>query len=110
MAFHDIVTHLRKTESEVERFWNEIKSGYEYREFVERPPSGGVPVAGHLNVQFGGQPQVIRVQECDVFASSMVVMARAVGIPARYVTGFYPLGNERDEAGRFTVRERDAQG
>jgi transglutaminase-like putative cysteine protease len=28
---------------------------------------------------------------CDLFASSMTLMARSVGIPARYVTGFYPI-------------------
>lgn len=28
---------------------------------------------------------------CDLFGSSMALMARAVGIPARYATGFYPI-------------------
>jgi hypothetical protein len=28
---------------------------------------------------------------CDLFASAMTLMARSVGIPARYATGFYPI-------------------
>jgi transglutaminase-like putative cysteine protease len=41
---------------------------------------------------------------CDLFASSMVTMARAVGIPARYVTGFYPFSGDKDESGRYLVK------
>jgi transglutaminase-like putative cysteine protease len=47
-----------------------------------------------------------RAAHCQYFASAMVVMARAVGIPARYVGGFYahePYGN-----GQTVVRQRDA--
>jgi transglutaminase-like putative cysteine protease len=44
---------------------------------------------------------------CEQIASSLVVLARANGIPARLVTGFVP--GERDAVtGTFTVRERDA--
>lgn len=44
---------------------------------------------------------------CEQIASSLVVMARANGIPARLVTGFVP--DEQDPVtGLFTVRERDA--
>jgi transglutaminase-like putative cysteine protease/predicted secreted protein len=44
---------------------------------------------------------------CEQVASSLVVLARSVGIPARLATGFVP--GERDRlTGRFTVRERDA--
>lgn len=42
---------------------------------------------------------------CDVFASSVVLMCRAVGIPARYVTGFIPDATEPDSDGRFLIRE-----
>jgi transglutaminase-like putative cysteine protease len=41
---------------------------------------------------------------CALFASSMVVMARSVGLPARYVTGF--LAQEQ-RGGNFTVRGSD---
>lgn len=44
---------------------------------------------------------------CEQIASSLVVMARVVGIPARLATGYAP--GEWDSAGsRFIVRERDA--
>jgi transglutaminase-like putative cysteine protease len=44
---------------------------------------------------------------CEQIASSLVVMARANGIPARLVTGFVP-GEQDPVSGRFTVRARDA--
>jgi len=47
---------------------------------------------------------------CDLYASAMVVGARSLGLPARYVTGFL-AGQEkdsRDENGWLVVRESDA--
>lgn len=44
---------------------------------------------------------------CEQIASSLVVMARSIGIPARLATGYAP--GEWDSTGaRFVVRERDA--
>jgi len=46
-----------------------------------------------------------RAAHCQYFASAMVVMARAAGVPARYVSGYYahePAGDG------LVVRERDA--
>ncbi|HEU4686271.1 MAG TPA: DUF3488 and transglutaminase-like domain-containing protein [Nitrospira sp.] len=44
---------------------------------------------------------------CEHYATAMVMMLRAVGIPARLVTGF--LATEWNEfGGYFTVRQRDA--
>lgn len=48
-----------------------------------------------------------RIGWCEQIASSLVVMARSVGIPARLATGFVP-GTRDPLTGRFTVRERDA--
>lgn len=45
---------------------------------------------------------------CDLFASSMAVLARCAGIPARYVVGYYPFVETVDDKGRFNVRESDA--
>ena len=45
VAFHDIVTHRQGTPCEVERFWNEVKGRYQYREFVEHPNPGSIPIA-----------------------------------------------------------------
>ena len=44
---------------------------------------------------------------CNYYASAMVVLARAVGIPARLAVGY--AGGESDEqAARWVVRERDS--
>ncbi len=48
-----------------------------------------------------------RLGWCEQIASSLVVMARSVGIPARLVTGFAP-GSRDALTGRFVVREKDA--
>jgi transglutaminase-like putative cysteine protease len=48
-----------------------------------------------------------RLGWCEQIASSLVVMARSAGIPARLVTGFAP-GARDALTGRFVVRERDA--
>jgi transglutaminase-like putative cysteine protease len=48
-----------------------------------------------------------RVGWCEQVASSLVVMARSVGIPARLATGFVP-GRRDALSGQFVVRERDA--
>jgi transglutaminase-like putative cysteine protease len=44
---------------------------------------------------------------CEQIASSLVVLARANGIPARLVTGYVP-GDRDAVTGQFTVRQRDA--
>ena len=44
---------------------------------------------------------------CDVFASSMVQMARAAGLPARYVQGYLPDPANTDATGTSVVLERD---
>lgn len=43
---------------------------------------------------------------CQDFASSMVLMCRSIGIPARYVVGYY--STERDREGTYIVREKNA--
>lgn len=44
---------------------------------------------------------------CDLFATSMVMMARSAGIPARYAVGYYPVRGEQDEAGNYVLRQKD---
>jgi len=48
-----------------------------------------------------------RVGFCDYFASAMVVLARAAGIPARYALGYAP-GIFDPAGGRFLVRQLDS--
>ncbi|MCX7799138.1 MAG: DUF3488 and transglutaminase-like domain-containing protein [Fimbriimonadales bacterium] len=45
---------------------------------------------------------------CDLYATSMVVAARSLGLPARYAVGFYPANGERDESGWQVIRENEA--
>jgi transglutaminase-like putative cysteine protease len=45
---------------------------------------------------------------CDIYASAMTVMARAAGIPARYVTGYLPSPESQDQRNRYVVLESDA--
>ena len=47
-----------------------------------------------------------RAAHCEYFASAMVVMARAIGVPARFVTGFY--AHETYGLDATIVRQRDA--
>ncbi len=49
----------------------------------------------------------LRQGYCNYYASAMVVMARAVGIPARLVAG-YTAGEYLAEKGRWRVREKNA--
>lgn len=42
---------------------------------------------------------------CDLFASAMVTMARSVGLPARYETGYLP--DSETEDGYYVVKESD---
>ncbi len=44
---------------------------------------------------------------CDLFASSMALMARSVGLPSRYVIGYIVNDPKRDADGYFTIRQRD---
>ncbi len=47
-----------------------------------------------------------RAAHCQYFASAMVIMARAAGVPARYVTGYY--AHETSGENWMVVRDRDA--
>jgi hypothetical protein len=62
-------------------------------------PRAQDPLANFLFVRRSGH--------CEYFASAMVVMLRAEGIPARYITGFLP-GEYNDVGGDYIVRESDA--
>lgn len=44
---------------------------------------------------------------CQDFASSMVLLCRSIGLPARYVTGYYATEEGKIE-GEYIVREKDA--
>lgn len=71
---------------------------YEYTLDVPPPPEGVDPVDYFL---FDAQQGY-----CDYYASSMVVLARSVGLPARMGVGF--LAQTPDENGIQTIRKADA--
>ncbi len=66
---------------------------------VERPPSGRDVVDYFLFDLKKGY--------CDYYATAMVVLARAAGIPARLVVGYAP-GRLDSAMGRFVVTQADA--
>jgi transglutaminase-like putative cysteine protease len=81
------------------RIRDEIAKRARYNLRASAIPAGVDAVDHFLFVQQEGY--------CDLFASSMVLMARSVGIPARYMTGYFPMSGRRDDLGRFVVREAD---
>lgn len=79
----------------------EIERRCVYNLNAEPTPSGPDPVSYFL---FEGE----REGYCDLFASSMALMARSQGIPARLATGYFPTTGKRDRNGAYEVREADA--
>ncbi|WP_322797585.1 transglutaminaseTgpA domain-containing protein [Thermoflexus sp.] len=75
-----------------------LRRNIRYNENIPAPPPGR---DGVVYVLFD-----IRQGYCDYYASAMAVMARALGIPARVVSG-YAQGEWMPD-GRYRVRQRDA--
>jgi len=71
---------------------------YPYTLDLPEPPSGRDLVDYFLFEQQEGY--------CDYYASAMVVMARAVGVPARLASG-YAQGTYDHDAGRWVVTQQD---
>ncbi|HYY55444.1 MAG TPA: transglutaminaseTgpA domain-containing protein [Candidatus Dormibacteraeota bacterium] len=81
---------------EIERY---LRDKYKYSTVVKAPPSGRDPVDYFL---FD-----LKEDFCEYFASSMVVMLRSIGVPARIVEGYTP-GAYDEITGRYVVTERNA--
>jgi hypothetical protein len=77
----------------IERYLREIP----YNERIDEPASGQDGVDYFL---FD-----VRQGYCDYYASSMVVMLRSLGVPARYVRGY---GQGERQVGVYEVREWDS--
>lgn len=75
-----------------------LKTRYAYTLDL-RGPQTKDPLANFLFVRRSGN--------CEFFAAAMVVMLRAEGVPARYVTGFIQ-GEYNDVGGDYIIRESDA--
>ncbi len=76
-----------------------LRSTYKYSTVVKSPPPGRDPVDYFL---FD-----LREDFCEYFASSMAVMLRQVGVPARMVEGF-TTGTFDSDARTYVVRELNA--
>ncbi len=75
-----------------------LRRTIQYRKDIQPPPSDRDAIDYLLFDSGEGY--------CNYYASAMVVLARAVGIPARLAVG-YVGGELEDETGRYVVRERD---
>lgn len=76
----------KNAKTDYEKAWaikRAIEARCRYNLKAPRTPGGVDPVSNFLFQSREGY--------CDLFASSMTLMARAAGIPARYSTGFYPI-------------------
>ncbi|PKN92250.1 MAG: hypothetical protein CVU44_14000 [Chloroflexi bacterium HGW-Chloroflexi-6] len=80
----------------IERY---LRTNYEYSLDIDAPPPGRDPVDYFLFDLKKGY--------CDYYASAMVVLARASGVPARLVVGYVGGSYDPVEA-VYTVREADA--
>ena len=75
-----------------------LRNTYKYSTVVKSAPAGRDPVDYFL---FD-----LKADFCEYFASSMAVMLREVGVPARVVEGF--TSGELDASNRYAVRELNA--
>ena len=76
------------------------EGGFTYSQDIDSPPTNSDGVDWFLFETKTGYS--------DYFGSSMTVMLRSVGVPARMAAGYAP--GEIDSAGRWTVRDRDSHG
>jgi transglutaminase-like putative cysteine protease len=93
---------------------NDYERARDLARFLSRDPSfeysttAAVPPSDEDLVDFFlfGPEEFARKGYCQYFASSMVIMARSLGLPARLAAGFAP--GERQEDNTFLVREANA--
>ena len=76
------------------------EGGFEYSQDIESPPTYADGVDWFLFETKTGYS--------DYFGSSMTVMLRSVGVPARMAAGYAP--GEVDIPGRWAIRDRDSHG
>lgn len=76
-----------------------LRTTYRYSTVVKTPPAGRDPIDYFL---FD-----LKEDFCEYFASSMVVLLRELGVPARLVEG-YTTGSYDPTIGKYVVREQNA--
>lgn len=96
---HDITATAPSLYDRAEAIERYLRANYEYSLDIPAPPPGRDPVDYFLFDLGQGY--------CDYYASAMVVLARASGIPARLVVGY--VGGTYDPVDAvYTVREANA--
>ncbi len=93
-----VIKDGKNDREKAEAIMRSIAQHAKYNANVAATPPGADPVAHFLFDAKEGY--------CDVFASSMVLMARNAGIPARFVTGYLPEDQDSID-GLFIVRDKD---
>jgi hypothetical protein len=93
-----MVTENMTVLERVERVMRFLRSQFEYS-LVQRDLAGVDPIEDFL---FGSKEG-----SCEHFASAMVLMLRAMGVPARPVGG-YTMGEWNDIGGFYTIRQGHA--
>jgi transglutaminase-like putative cysteine protease len=78
---------------------NYLRENITYNDQIAAPPDGVEPV--HY-ILFEGQEAY-----CNYYASSMIMMLRSVGVPARFVVG-YTQGEWDEESSSYRVRSSNA--
>lgn len=72
---------------------------FKYNDSIAAPPPNRDPIEYFL--------YDIKQGYCDYYATSMVMMLRSLGVPARAVSG-YAEGHYNEETGLYSITERDA--
>lgn len=95
----EVTKGLRTDSEKASKIENYLKTNYRYS-LITSPPAHGInPIDDFLfNTKQG---------YCEHYATSMVLMLRAVGIPSRIVTGFIN-GDKNQYGGYIIVRQSDA--
>lgn len=95
----ELVTPLNNPYDAAVTVQNFLRQEIEYNDQIEAPPPGVEPID---YVLFD-----LKEGYCNYYASSMVMMLRSQGIPARMVAG-YAAGEFIDDANVYRVRAKDA--
>ena len=93
---HEIGARLTRPQDKIEAVVEFLHRNNRYSLTVR--PGSGDPISNFLLQR--------KAAHCEYFASAAVVLLRALGVPTRYVSGYF--AHEVEGAGRTLVRQRDA--
>jgi transglutaminase-like putative cysteine protease len=96
---HDVTTQSSDDLDKVNRIRGHLSGNYRYSLSTDHPADGSSAVEHFLFTSLEGY--------CEHFATSMTLMVRSLGIPARLVTGFLS-GSKNTFGDYYLVRQSDA--